>query len=96
MKDTQVEAVVAPAGITVEEGGDWKFVTLASRESRLLASKILPTPSAVFCYPKSGEDERWAFLSAPPRPTVLLLDVRGVLDQCLSSRAAPLWWRGIS
>lgn len=32
MKDKQVEAVVAPAGIAVEEGGGWKITTLASAE----------------------------------------------------------------
>jgi len=30
MKDTEQDPVVAPAGITVEEGGSWKFATLAS------------------------------------------------------------------
>jgi hypothetical protein len=30
MKDTQAEAVVALAGITLEEHRGWKFVTLAS------------------------------------------------------------------
>jgi hypothetical protein len=35
MKDTQVEAaVVAPAGITVEEGGGWKFATVVLEEKR--------------------------------------------------------------
>ena len=32
MKDTQVEAIVAPAGIAVEEGEGWKCATLASAE----------------------------------------------------------------
>src|SRR5215218_7360119 len=72
MKDTQVDAVVAPAGITVEEGGGWKLVTLASPKSRLPAPKILSTPSAVFYYLKSEECERWAFLPALPRTTMLL------------------------
>ena len=65
MKDTEVEAMIAPAGITVEGGGGWKFATLASPESRLPAPKILPMPSvAFFSYPKSGycDYERWAFL----------------------------------
>jgi len=48
MKDTEVEAVVAPAGITAEEGRDWKFATLASSEKRLLASKVLPTLNALY------------------------------------------------
>jgi len=34
MKDMQVEAVVAPAGITVEEGGGWKFAALVLEEKR--------------------------------------------------------------
>jgi hypothetical protein len=34
MKDTQVEALVAPAGIAVEEGGGWKFATLVLEEKR--------------------------------------------------------------
>jgi hypothetical protein len=34
MKDTQVEAIVAPAGITVEEGGGRKFATLILEEKR--------------------------------------------------------------
>ena len=46
MKDTEVEPVVALTGIAVEVGEGWKFVTLASPESRLPAPKILPTPSA--------------------------------------------------
>jgi hypothetical protein len=66
IKDTQIEAVVAPLGITVEEGGGRKFVTLASLESRLPSSKILATPSAVFNCPKSDVYERWALLPAPP------------------------------
>ena len=32
MKDKQVEAVVAPAGIAVEESEGWKCATLASAE----------------------------------------------------------------
>jgi hypothetical protein len=64
MKDTEVEAMLAPAGITVEGAGGWKFTTLASPESRWLAPKILPIPSAVFfSYATTGEHERWAFLS---------------------------------
>jgi hypothetical protein len=64
MKDTQVDAVVTPSGIAVEEGRDRTFVTLASPESRLPAPKMLPMlSSAVFSYPKTGEHERWAFLS---------------------------------
>ena len=65
MKDTEVEAKIAPAGITVEGGGGWKFATLASPETRLPAPKILPMPSvAFFPCPKSGhcDYERWAFL----------------------------------
>jgi hypothetical protein len=63
MKDTEVDAMLAPAGITVEEGGGWKFTTLAFPKSRLPAPKILPIPSAdFFSYPKTGEYERWAFL----------------------------------
>ena len=63
MKDAEVEAMIAPAGITVEGDGGWKFATLASPESRWLAPKILPIPSAVFfSYPTTGEHERWAFL----------------------------------
>jgi hypothetical protein len=34
MNDTQVEALVAPAGIAVEEGGGWKFATLVLEEKR--------------------------------------------------------------
>ena len=63
MKDTEVDAMLAPADITVEGGGVCKFATLASPESRWLAPKILPIPSAVFfSYPTTGEHERWAFL----------------------------------
>jgi hypothetical protein len=43
MKDTEVDAMLAPAGTAVEEGGGWKFATLASSGKRLLASKVLPT-----------------------------------------------------
>jgi hypothetical protein len=63
MKNTQVEAMIAPAGITVEGGGGWKFAMLEFPESRLPAPKILPMPSAVFfSYSKSSDYERWAFL----------------------------------
>jgi hypothetical protein len=34
MKDTQVEAVVAPADIAGKEGGGWKFATLILEEKR--------------------------------------------------------------
>ena len=64
MNNTELDAMLAPASIAVEGGGDWKFATLASPESRWLAPKILPIPSAVFfSYPTTGEHERWAFLS---------------------------------
>ena len=65
MKNTEVDARLAPASIAVEGGGGWKFATLASPESRLPAPKILPIPSAdFFSYPKSGycDYERWVFL----------------------------------
>jgi hypothetical protein len=63
MKDTEVEAMIAPASIAVEGDEGWKFTPLASPESRWLAPKILPIPSAVFfSYPTTGEHERWAFL----------------------------------
>jgi hypothetical protein len=65
MKNTEVDAMLAPASIAVEGGGGWKFTPLASPESRLPAPKILPMPSvAFFSYPKSGycDYERWAFL----------------------------------
>ena|SRR5215212_11991897 len=46
MNDMQVEAVIAPAGITVEEGGGWKFVTLASPErAGLWLRRYCPCPA---------------------------------------------------
>jgi hypothetical protein len=72
MKDTELDPVVAPAAITIEAGEGWKFVTLASPESRLSAPKILSTLSAVFYYPKSEEYSRWSFLPTPPRTIMLL------------------------
>ena len=74
MKNTEVDAMLAPASITVEGGGGWKFATLATPESRLPVPKILPMPSvAFFSYPKSGDCdyERWAFL-----PTSVMRVVR--------------------
>jgi hypothetical protein len=63
MKNIEVDAMVAPVGITVEVGRDRKFATLAFPESRLLAPKILAIPSAVFfSCPKTGDYERGAFL----------------------------------
>jgi hypothetical protein len=71
MKDTALDSVGVPAGINVEEGGGGKVATLVSPESSLLAQKILPTPRAIHCL-KAEEYERWAFLSALPRTTMLL------------------------
>jgi hypothetical protein len=65
MKNTELDAMLAPASIAVEGGGGWKFTPLACPESRLPAPQILSMPSvAFFSYPKSGycDYERWAFL----------------------------------
>ena len=90
MKDTEVEAMIAPAGITVEGDGVWKFATLASPESRLPAPKILPMPSvAFFSYPKSGycDYERWAFLPTSVMALHLLrkTEVRTQMEQRYAS-----------
>jgi|SRR5215211_2071698 len=90
MNNTEVEAMIAPASIAVEGGGDWKFATLASPESRLPAPKILPMPSvAFFSYPKSGycDYEGSAFLPTSVMTLHLLrkTEVRTQMEQRYAS-----------
>ena len=69
MKYTHVETVMAPADITVEEGGGWKFVTLTSpgRAGRLLR-RYCPCPAQSSTTPESGEYARPLARNASYRP----------------------------
>ena len=84
MKNTEVDAMLAPAGIAVEGGGGWKFATLASPERRLPAPKILPMPSvAFFSYPKSGYCDQTDSL------TLRRMAVDGLTGQAEGRRCPP-------
>ncbi len=54
MKDTQVEAVVALAGIIMETRGQWTYATLRPLEAWRLGPRSLPKSQAIY-YPKSGK-----------------------------------------
>jgi hypothetical protein len=46
--------VLEPAGITMETGGQWSYVTLRPLEAWRLAPRSLPKSQAIY-YPKSGK-----------------------------------------